>query len=226
MTTLADKAILSGADNRPPMLEKDMYDSWKSRMELYMLNRQHGRMILESVENGPLIWPSIEENRVTRPKKYSELSATEHNTIGRDQNHESSLQLNNVPSGQCFVYLLAILSFLITAEVLEIYMHQFWNTIKKIRNTNAYNFKLDKKKYRVDTEVFCEILQICLILPNQEFVKLPSKEDLVSFIKELGYSSKCDMLSAIHTDQMHQPLRTFAAIINRASLGKQQDLDG
>ncbi|GJZ47596.1 hypothetical protein Tco_0601428 [Tanacetum coccineum] len=77
MTTLADKAILSGADNRPPMLEKDMYDSWKSIMELYMMNRQHGRMILESVENGPLIWPSIEENRVTRPKKYSELSATE-----------------------------------------------------------------------------------------------------------------------------------------------------
>ncbi|GKB26274.1 hypothetical protein Tco_0865675 [Tanacetum coccineum] len=77
MTTLADKAILSGADNRPPMLEKDMYDSWKSRMELYMMNRQHGRMILESIENGPLIWPSIEENGVKRPKKYSELSATE-----------------------------------------------------------------------------------------------------------------------------------------------------
>ncbi|GJW13472.1 hypothetical protein Tco_0017605 [Tanacetum coccineum] len=46
-------------------------------MELYMMNRQHGRMILESIENGPLIWPSIEENRVTRPKKYYELSATE-----------------------------------------------------------------------------------------------------------------------------------------------------
>nr|GEZ82586.1 hypothetical protein [Tanacetum cinerariifolium] len=76
MTTLTDKAILSDADNRPPMLEKDMYDSWKSIIELYMMNRQHGRMILESVENGSLIWPSIEENRVTRPKKYSELSAT------------------------------------------------------------------------------------------------------------------------------------------------------
>ncbi|GJR49768.1 hypothetical protein Tco_1400289 [Tanacetum coccineum] len=46
-------------------------------MELYMMNRQHGRMILESVENGPLIWPTIEENGVTRPNKYSELSATE-----------------------------------------------------------------------------------------------------------------------------------------------------
>ncbi|GKE12959.1 retrovirus-related pol polyprotein from transposon TNT 1-94, partial [Tanacetum coccineum] len=77
MTTLADKAIMSSADNHPPMLEKDMYDSWKSKMELYMLNRQHGRMILESVKNGPLIWPSIEENRVIRQKKYSELSATE-----------------------------------------------------------------------------------------------------------------------------------------------------
>ncbi|GJT18786.1 hypothetical protein Tco_0877492 [Tanacetum coccineum] len=77
MTTLADKTILSGADNRPPMLEKDMYDSWKSRMELYMMNRQQGRMILESVENGPLIWPMIEENGVTRPKKYSKLSDTE-----------------------------------------------------------------------------------------------------------------------------------------------------
>nr|GEV86889.1 hypothetical protein [Tanacetum cinerariifolium] len=53
-----------------------MYDLWKSRMELYMMNRQHGRMILESVGNGPLLWPTIEENRVTRPKKYSELSAT------------------------------------------------------------------------------------------------------------------------------------------------------
>ncbi|GJY92038.1 hypothetical protein Tco_0507820, partial [Tanacetum coccineum] len=65
------------ADNRPPMLEKDMYDSWKSIMELYTMNRQHGRMILESFENGPLIWPSIEENGVTKPKKYSELSAME-----------------------------------------------------------------------------------------------------------------------------------------------------
>nr|GEY88731.1 integrase, catalytic region, zinc finger, CCHC-type, peptidase aspartic, catalytic [Tanacetum cinerariifolium] len=51
MATLTDKTILSGADNRPPMLEKELYDSWKSIMDLYMMNRQHGRMILESVEN-------------------------------------------------------------------------------------------------------------------------------------------------------------------------------
>nr|GEV61737.1 integrase, catalytic region, zinc finger, CCHC-type, peptidase aspartic, catalytic [Tanacetum cinerariifolium] len=77
MTSLAVKEILSGADNRPPMLEKDMYDSWKSRMELYMLNRQHGRMILESVEHGPLLWPTVEEDGGTRLKKYFELSVAE-----------------------------------------------------------------------------------------------------------------------------------------------------
>nr|GEZ46470.1 hypothetical protein [Tanacetum cinerariifolium] len=46
-------------------------------MELYMLNRQHGRMIHESVEHGPLLWPTVEEDGVTRLKKYSKLSAAE-----------------------------------------------------------------------------------------------------------------------------------------------------
>ncbi|GJZ54801.1 retrovirus-related pol polyprotein from transposon TNT 1-94 [Tanacetum coccineum] len=77
MTTLAEYMILSGGDNRPPMLDKDLYDSWQSRMELYMEKREHGRMILDSVRNGPLIWPTIEVNGVTRTKTYAELSATE-----------------------------------------------------------------------------------------------------------------------------------------------------
>ncbi|GKC39328.1 hypothetical protein Tco_1051712 [Tanacetum coccineum] len=77
MTTLAEYMILSGVDNRPSMLDKDLYDSWKSKMELYMQNREHERMILESVEHGPLIWSTIEENKVTRTKKYVELFVIE-----------------------------------------------------------------------------------------------------------------------------------------------------
>nr|GEZ20576.1 hypothetical protein [Tanacetum cinerariifolium] len=49
-------------------------------------------------------------------------------------------------------------AFLITVEVPEVCMHQFWKTIKKIKDTYAYQFKPDKKKCRVDTEVFREIL--------------------------------------------------------------------
>nr|GEZ19116.1 hypothetical protein [Tanacetum cinerariifolium] len=73
MISKPEYMILSGADDHPPMLDKDLYDSWKSRMELYMQNREHRRMILESVENGPLIWSIVEENRVNRIKKYVEL---------------------------------------------------------------------------------------------------------------------------------------------------------
>ncbi|GKC20165.1 hypothetical protein Tco_1022315, partial [Tanacetum coccineum] len=77
MTTLADKSLLSGGDNKPPMLEKHLYDSWNSQMELYMLNRPHGRMILASVEKGPLIWPSITEDGITRLKEYIKLTPAE-----------------------------------------------------------------------------------------------------------------------------------------------------
>ncbi|GJV44138.1 hypothetical protein Tco_1428674 [Tanacetum coccineum] len=77
MSSLAKFAILNGADNRPPMLDKLMYDSWKSRMELYMENRENGYLILESIRNGPLVWPMIEENREMRRKRVLELSAPE-----------------------------------------------------------------------------------------------------------------------------------------------------
>ncbi|GKE93043.1 hypothetical protein Tco_1574138, partial [Tanacetum coccineum] len=78
MTTLAEFMIIAGADNRPPMLEKSLYDSWKSRMELYIENRENERMILNSLQNGPLVWPTVvEEDGTTRTKKYEELSVAE-----------------------------------------------------------------------------------------------------------------------------------------------------
>ncbi|GJV52282.1 retrovirus-related pol polyprotein from transposon TNT 1-94 [Tanacetum coccineum] len=97
MSTLVEFMILSGGDNRPPMLEKHLYDSWKRRIELYMQNREHGRMILESVEHGPLIWSTIEENGVTRTKKYEELSATEKIQADCDLK-ETNIILQGLPS--------------------------------------------------------------------------------------------------------------------------------
>ncbi|GJV53998.1 hypothetical protein Tco_1449739 [Tanacetum coccineum] len=76
-------------------------------------------------------------------------------------------------------------AFQITAEVPEIYMHQFWNIIKKIGKTDAYDFKLDKKKCRVDTKLFREILQICPRLPNQDFVEIPSEDDFFHLSRNL-----------------------------------------
>nr|GEU61752.1 hypothetical protein [Tanacetum cinerariifolium] len=70
-------------------------------------------------------------------------------------------------------------------------MYLFWNTIKKIGRSDAYDFKLDKKKCRVNTEVFREILQFCPRIPNQDFVELPLEEYLLTLIKEFGYSGRC-----------------------------------
>ncbi|GKA71707.1 retrovirus-related pol polyprotein from transposon TNT 1-94 [Tanacetum coccineum] len=83
MTTLAEFMIIVGADNLPPMLEKSLYDSWKSKF--YMENMENGRMILDSIQNGPLVWPTItEEDGTTRKKTYAERSASENLQVDYD----------------------------------------------------------------------------------------------------------------------------------------------
>nr|GEV92017.1 hypothetical protein [Tanacetum cinerariifolium] len=74
MTTLAKHIIVAGAENRPPMLEKTMYDSWESRIRLFIKGKKHGRMMLDSIDNDQLVYLTVEENGQTRPKKYSELT--------------------------------------------------------------------------------------------------------------------------------------------------------
>nr|GEU62952.1 retrovirus-related Pol polyprotein from transposon TNT 1-94 [Tanacetum cinerariifolium] len=53
------------------MLEKSMYESWASCVRLFIKGKIHGRMMLDSIDNGLLVYPTVKENRQTRPKKYS-----------------------------------------------------------------------------------------------------------------------------------------------------------
>nr|GEV49053.1 copia protein [Tanacetum cinerariifolium] len=48
-------------------------------------------------------------------------------------------------------------AFLITTDVPKIYVHQFWFTINK--HDSSYRFKIDKKRYTLNMEVFREIFQ-------------------------------------------------------------------
>ncbi|GJX86822.1 hypothetical protein Tco_0337596 [Tanacetum coccineum] len=67
--------IAAGAENRPPMLEKSMYDSWASRIRLFIKGKKNGRMMLDSIDEGSLVYPTVVgEDGQTRPKKYSELT--------------------------------------------------------------------------------------------------------------------------------------------------------
>ncbi|GJR14437.1 hypothetical protein Tco_0797089 [Tanacetum coccineum] len=86
-------------------------------------------------------------------------------------------------------------TFLITDEVLFIYMHQFWATITK--HKASYRFKIDNKRFSVNVEVFREMLNIC---PK---------------ISEIMY------ITDVIVDHLHQPWRTFASIINKCFCEKE-----
>ncbi|GJY81861.1 hypothetical protein Tco_0494612 [Tanacetum coccineum] len=118
----------------------------------------------------------------------------------------------------------SLILFLDQLDVLEIYMKQFWFTVNK-KDSTSYKFKIEKKSYRIDMGVFREIFQIYPRLPNQDFDELPSDDEIVSFIKELGHKGDIKSFTEVVIDQMYQPWRTFVAIISKCLLGKITILD-
>nr|GEV72160.1 hypothetical protein [Tanacetum cinerariifolium] len=96
-------------------------------------------------------------------------------------------------------------AFLNYADVLEIYMLQLWFTVKKVKKSSFYQFDLANKKCQVDVELFHKILQICLRVLEEEFVKPPFEESLLTFLIELGYKGQLNQISSIFVDHMHQP---------------------
>ncbi|GJT51830.1 hypothetical protein Tco_0977987 [Tanacetum coccineum] len=144
--------ILSGAYNRPPMLDKDQYDSWKSRMKLYMQNREHRRMILESVEHGPLIWPMVKENGVIRTKKYVELSVAEKIQADCDMK-STNIILQGLPTDiyslerECKLYDAFDKFTHIKGESLHTYYLRF---TQLINDMNIYKMKMEQ--FQVNTK--------------------------------------------------------------------------
>ncbi|GKC66431.1 hypothetical protein Tco_1099029 [Tanacetum coccineum] len=121
-------------------------------MELYMQNRENGRMILESVENGPLIWPTIEENKVIRTKKYVKLSVIEKIQADCDMK-ATNIILQGLPIGiyslgrECKLYDAFDKFAHIKGESLHKYYLRFTQLINDI---NIYKMKLDQ--FQVNTK--------------------------------------------------------------------------
>ncbi|GJV41951.1 hypothetical protein Tco_1420391 [Tanacetum coccineum] len=117
-------------------------------------------------------------------------------------------------------------AFLVTADVPEIYMQQFWFTVKKIKKTTSYEFDLADKKCKVDVELFRKLLDICPRVPNEDFIVPPSEESLINFLYELGYKGQINKLATMFVDHMHQPWRALAIIINKCLSRKTSCNDG
>ncbi|GJV43280.1 retrovirus-related pol polyprotein from transposon TNT 1-94 [Tanacetum coccineum] len=59
-----------------------------------------------------------------------------------------------------------------------------------------------------------EMLQICPKLLNQQFKELPVEEALLTFLRDLGHSDEIKMITDVNVNKLHQPWRSFAAVIN------------
>ncbi|GKF21685.1 hypothetical protein Tco_0070323 [Tanacetum coccineum] len=61
MLTMAANVIVTGADNRPPMLDKTQYSSWPSHMLLYIKGKEHDKLLYDSAINGPFKYGTVTE---------------------------------------------------------------------------------------------------------------------------------------------------------------------
>nr|GEV33047.1 reverse transcriptase domain-containing protein [Tanacetum cinerariifolium] len=60
-----------------------------------------------------------------------------------------------------------------------------------------------------------DMLQICPNLPRQKFVDPPFKEEILAFMRELGYPGNIKSLSDVKVEILPQPWRTFRIVINK-----------
>ncbi|GKB94855.1 hypothetical protein Tco_0980992, partial [Tanacetum coccineum] len=114
-------------------------------------------------------------------------------------------------------------AFEISADVPEIYMQEFWVTVS--RHHSSLRFKLNGKSHTVNVDNFRDMLKIFPKLPGQKFKEPPLEEDILSFIRDLGHTGEIKFLSDVNVNHMHQPWRSFAAIINKCLSGKTTALE-
>ncbi|GKC65552.1 hypothetical protein Tco_1098150 [Tanacetum coccineum] len=114
-------------------------------------------------------------------------------------------------------------AFEVTANVPEIYMQEFWATVSL--HHKSLRFKMNDKSHTVNLENFRDMLQIFPRLPGQKFEDPPFEEEILSFIRDLGHTREIKVLTDVNVNHMHQPWRSFAAIINRCLSGKTTGLD-
>nr|GEZ20343.1 hypothetical protein [Tanacetum cinerariifolium] len=147
--------------------------------------------------------------------------------IGKCNHQLSSTLKSNEPTLQVVLDALKLTpcykAFQITVNVPKIYMHEFWATVS-IHHTSLC-FKMNDKSHTLNLENFNYMLQICPKLPGRKFKDPPIEEEILSFIRDLGHTREIKVLTDVNVNNMHQPWRSFAAIINRCLSGKTTDLD-
>nr|GEX64771.1 hypothetical protein [Tanacetum cinerariifolium] len=80
---------------------------------------------------------------------------------------------------------------------------------------HAIRFKMDNMKHIVNLDSFKDMLHICPRLPGQSFVEPTFEEEILNFLCFLGHSGAIRKLTDVNINKLHQPWRSFVAIINK-----------
>ncbi|GJT72875.1 retrovirus-related pol polyprotein from transposon TNT 1-94 [Tanacetum coccineum] len=184
----------------------DRLVSWRKEHGIALQYRHidiRHHFIMEQVENG-VVEMCFVQNEIMNPQETQQV-------VARDEKWVSSTERVKISSTNAFT---------ITAEVLEIFMQQFWYTIKKVKDSESYEFLLDNKKCIVDAEVFRKILDICPRVEGEEFTEVQDDDATLTFLTDLCFKGPLHKYTNMYVDHMHQPWRTLAAIINKCLSGK------
>ncbi|GJY44362.1 hypothetical protein Tco_0432575 [Tanacetum coccineum] len=102
-------------------------------------------------------------------------------TIVPQKEETFQVVIDLVKNSSCFK------AFTISTDVPEIFMHQFWYSIKKVQGTDSYEFLLANKKCVVNADVFRTILDICQRVEGVNFTDVPDDDTTLAFLIKLGY---------------------------------------
>nr|GEV29494.1 hypothetical protein [Tanacetum cinerariifolium] len=126
-------------------------------------------------------------------------------TMATTNEQQVALDEALVPSTQRCPFFKA---FLVTANVPEIYMQEFWATTYV--HQHSIRFKLDSKKHIVNLETFTDMLHICPRIPGQSFDELPFEEEILEFLRFLGHSAQIKTLTDIKNTKAYEEYYAWA----------------
>ncbi|GKA00985.1 hypothetical protein Tco_0673650 [Tanacetum coccineum] len=80
----------------------------------------------------------------------------------------------------------------LTATVPIIYLHQFWTIINHNPNNHTFTFELDTHTFTLTPGLLRTVLQMSPFDPNNTYAKPPPENQILGFIKTLGYDEDPD----------------------------------
>ncbi|GJS25850.1 hypothetical protein Tco_0486470 [Tanacetum coccineum] len=111
-------------------------------------------------------------------------------------------------------------AFTASSTIPAIYIQQFWDTIRFDSKAGSFKCQLDEQWFNLNQDTLRDALQITPVDKNRAFSSPPTPDTLVDFVNKLGYPKEVMHLSNVTTNDMFQPWRALATIINLCLTGK------